>query len=127
MVLSSSLVQRKTDRVSELMRDRLGLTGPLARQVRRGRRVMDGDMRRAAERLAAASEAARHSAILVKIDEFRLDEDYRLLVRRLEPLAPGAYRAELFRSAVQSVLTAVLAVVMLVVGGLYWLGQRGGL
>ena len=125
MVTSSTLVQRKTDRVSELMRDRLGLSGSLSHQVRRGRRVMDKEMRRAAERLAAVDAAARQSAILVKLDEFRVDEDYRLLVRRLEAMPRGAYRQELFRATVQSALTTVLAVVLLAVGALFWLGQSG--
>lgn len=125
MVTSSTLVQRKTDRVSELMRDRLGLSGSLDQQVRRSRRVMNKEMRRAAERLAMVDAAARQSAVLVKLDEFRVDEDYRLLVRHLERMPRGAYQHELFRATLQSALTTVLALVVLAVGVLFWLGGSG--
>lgn len=125
MVMSSSLVQRKIDRVSDLLRDRLGLRGRLERQVAAGRRVMDRDLRHAAERLAALSVAARQSAVLVGVDEYQTDADYRLLVRRLEAIPPGAYRDRLFRASVQSALTTVLALVLLGVGVITWVGRSG--
>lgn len=125
MVTSAAGIQRKAERVSALLEERIGLGGAdLGSKVTRGRRVLQRDLRQAAARLARAAEMAAHPRLMAQVDERRVDDDYRLLVRKLEAIPPGSLKRDLFRSSVQSVLTTVLALVLLTVGVLVWMAGR---
>lgn len=122
MVASATGIQRKVERVSALLEERIGLGGSdLRAKVARGRRVLERDLRKAADRLAQAAEMAAHPRLAAQVDEHQVDDDYRLLVRKLEAIPPGSLRRELFRSTVQSALTTVLGLVVLTVGILFWM------
>lgn len=124
MVTSATGIQRKAERVSALLEERIGLGGPdLRAKVTRGRRVLQRDLRQAAARLAQAAEMAANPRLMVQVDEHRVDDDYRLLVRKLEAIPPGTLKRDLFRSGVQSVLTTVLALILCAVGVLLWLAH----
>ena len=124
MVTSASIVERKAQRVSELMQDRLGLRGrTLMRQAQRGARVMDRDLRAAALRLGKLDDLARRSKQVVAVDEYQMDQDYRLLIRKLEMMPPGAHRTDLFRAMLQSVLTSALAFILLAIGVMVWMSD----
>lgn len=122
MVASAMGIQRKADRVSALLEERIGLGGAdLRAKVQRGRRVLQRDLRLAADRLSKAAEMAAHPRLAVQVNAHQVDDDYRLLVRKLEAIPPGTLRRELFRMSVQSALTTVLSLMVLTVGILLWM------
>ena len=121
MVASATGIQRKVERVSALLEERVGLGGPdLKSKVMRGRRLLKADLRQAAARLAQAAEMAAHPRLVAQVDEHQVDDDYRFLVRKLESIPPGSLRQEVFGASVQSALTTLLSLVLLSVGLLVW-------
>jgi hypothetical protein len=110
------IILQKANRISELLEERAGVKGA-SLEVRLGRagRVLPAEARQAGWRIAMAERKARQGD-LEAVDEYRFDDDYRLCLRHLQMIAPGAQGVPPVRSALHSGVTVVLSGLMIYIG-----------
>jgi len=119
MSASAIIILQKSNRIAELLEDRVGVKGAsLEARLARARYALPREARAAADRIVKAERKAMGGG-LVDIDPLRFDDDYRLCLRQLNELSPGSVRRGLLRGLVQGGATALMAGVVLGIGLAY--------
>lgn len=119
MSASAIIILQKSNRIAELLEDRVGVKGAsLEARLGRARYALPREARAAADRIVKAERKAMGGG-LVDIDPLRFDDDYRLCLRQLNELSPGSVRRGLLRVLVQGGATALMAGVVLGIGLAY--------
>lgn len=89
------IILQKAGRISELLEERVGVKGRSFEDgLRLARPHLPQEARAAGRRMAAAGRLAAKGGI-VEIDAHRFDDDYRLLLRHVQAIQPGAARRRL--------------------------------
>ena len=86
------IILQKAERISELLEERVGVKGgTLEAGLRRARPYLPYEARAAGRRMIAAGRLAQRGGI-VNVDAHRFDDDYRVLLRHIQSIEPGARR-----------------------------------
>ena len=115
------IILQKAGRVSELLEERVGVKGgSLEEGLRRARPYLPYEARAAGRRVAAAGRLAQKGGV-VEIDAHRFDDDYRVLLRHVQAIAPGAAtaRAPVFARFLMGSATGLMSGALLGVGLAY--------
>ncbi|MBK6467642.1 MAG: hypothetical protein IPL38_10810 [Rhodobacter sp.] len=122
--MSAVTITQMADRVSALIEERLGVRGrSLEVKVRKAGRRLPRRVREAAGNLATAGEMAKNPKLLVRIDVGAVAEAYDVCLKHLGGVNRGERRKGLVLGMAASAAFSVLAVVVLVIGFLYWRGM----
>lgn len=121
--MSAVTIQQMTDRVAQLLEERLGLGGrDLAAKLQRGGRLLPRRVREGAELLAMASEKASNPKLLGQIDMGEVSDAYDACVRHLMTIDPAGRRRDTISGMVGSVGMGVLVLVIAIIVLLVWRG-----
>ena len=121
--MSKVSIQQMADRVSALLEQRLKATGPtLEVRIKRAGSKLPRKVRDAAEALVQATQMCESPKLLMQIDYEAVAIAYDICVRHLNSVDLSKRRRGLLLDAGARIAFALLAVVVLVVGVLYWRG-----
>lgn len=121
--MSGVSVQQMAGRVAELMEARLRIRGQgLGEKLRHGGRLLPRRVRRKAEFLAQAAQAAAIPRLQVQLDHERIADAYDACVRYLKPLGASARRRAVMIEMITGLAAGVFVTAVLVVVVLLWRG-----
>ncbi|MCZ8151049.1 MAG: hypothetical protein O9292_01415 [Rhodobacteraceae bacterium] len=84
------IILQKAERISELLEERVGVkSASLETGLRHARPHLPQEARAAGQRMAVAARLAQRGGI-VDVDAHRFDDDYRVLLRHIQSITPGA-------------------------------------
>ena len=121
--MSKVSIQQMADRVSDLLEQRLKVTGPsLEVRLKRTGSKLPRKIRDAAEALVQATQMADNPKLLMQIDYEAVAVAYDLCVRHLNTVNRAERRRGMLLDAGARIAFALLAVGVLLVAVLYWRG-----
>lgn len=116
-------IQQMSDRVAELMEQRLGARGTgLTAKLRRGANRLPRKVRAAARELARAGEMAENPKLLVQIDEAVVAQNYDTCVKYLGPLNRRARAMAMLTGMAAQVAMGILLLALIVMAILRYRG-----
>lgn len=116
MTANAIIILQKSDRIAELLEERVGVKGPtLDDRLRRARRALPRQARGAADRIAVARQMALTGGFR-DVDAPAFDDDYRVLLRHLQALDPNATRRALLGGIMTGGMIALASGMLLGVG-----------
>ena len=116
MSASATIILQKSGRLSTLLEERFGVKGhSLDTKMRRVSGALPRDARLAGLRIAVAERKARVNGQIIEIDPYQFDDDYRLCLRRIEAIEPGAGLWQRLRNGLQSGMIGMVSVAALYV------------
>lgn len=116
-------IQQMAERISLLLTQRLHVKGrDLPDKLKRSGRRMPRKVRVAAHEVAVAMEHSYSPKLLLQINEEKVAENYDICVKHLNGLNKGHKLRGVLLGLSTSILFSLLAVVVLVLGVLFWRG-----
>jgi hypothetical protein len=116
-------IQQMSDRISDLLEERLGVGGKgLDRKLRRGGRFLPRPVRAAAMQLAEASAMAQNPTLRARVDHVQASTAYDLCLRHLNAQGMARGWRDIALSAARGAAFAVLVSASLFVAYLVWRG-----
>lgn len=121
--MSKTTIQQMADRVSDLIAQRLNVSGPtLEARVKRAGGKLPRGMRDAAEVLVQATAMAQSPKLLMQIDPEAVAVAYIICVKHLNGVNRSERRRGLALDIAARIAFALLVVAVLLVSVLYWRG-----
>lgn len=121
--MGAAAIHAMTDRIAQLMEERLGLRGKgLADKLRRGGRLVPRQVRAAAAVLAQAQAMADSPRLSMQIDEGQVAAAYDTCLRHLSALPPASGWGDYALASLRSAAFAVLVVGIGLIAYLVWRG-----
>lgn len=121
--MSAVTIQQMSDRVAQLLEERLGLGGrDLSAKLKRAGRMLPKKVRDSGKLLVQAAHKAQNPKLLGQIDMGEVTEAYDVCVKHLIAIDPVGRRRDLFAGMVGSVGFGVLVLLVALFGFLAWRG-----
>lgn len=121
--MSAMTTIQMADRVAALLEERMKIRGrSLSAKVRKAGRRLPRKVRLAATYLGEAREMAQNPKLLVRVDQAEVARAFDICMRHLGQQTPGGSRKSVWIGAAASVGFALLVVILMVLGVIYWRG-----
>ena len=121
--MSSVAIQQMSDRVAQLLEERMGIGGrDLSARLRKGGRMLPANVRVAAELLAASAEKATNPKLLGQIDMGAVSDAYDLCLKHLTAIDAASRRKDVFSGMVGFIGGGVFLLAIGIIAVLVWRG-----
>jgi hypothetical protein len=120
--MSAITIQQMTERVAQLLEERLRVKGSLQDKLHRAGRRLPRKAREAGAVLVQAEAMAQSPKLLLQIDHEAVALAYDICVRHLNTVNPGAARRNMVLNIAASIAFSLLVVGLLVLAVIYLRG-----
>ena len=121
--MGAAAIQAMTDRVAQLMEEKLGLRGRgLEAKLTRGGRLLPRPVRSAALSLSAAAAMVQNPKLAIQVNDRQVAADYDICLRHLTALPASAGWGGHALASLRAIAFGLLTVAVLLIGYLVWRG-----
>ncbi len=123
MIIPQALFAQISE-LEQLLQDRAGVRGrDFATKLRRARRCLPRQARRAGQRIVAAGAMMAHPGLARLVDQSGLQQDAKALRDALQQIDPKERRKDVYLAVLGGVVMNLLLLAAVIFGVLWWRGM----